>query len=534
MSELGRRQRAAACEKSLHEFVKEFWHILEPQTPLIDGWPLFAMCLHLEAVSAGKIKRLLINISPGSMKSLLVNVFWPAWEWIQNPHYRYVTFSYAAHLTQRDNNRFRELVNSNEYKQLFGNRFTLVKIGEQLVSNNKTGWKVASSVGGVGTGERGDRVILDDPHNVKQRESEKVRGDTVDWFTSAMSNRLNNLETGVIIVIMQRVHQEDVSGFIIDPKRDLGYTHLMIPAEFEPDRKCYTSIGWEDPRHNDGEIFWPERFTADVLRQELSRMGQYDYAGQYQQRPVPKGGAIFRDEWWQYLEMPYHGRPPMGFEYIVASLDPAYTSKQQNDYSALTVWGVWRNRDDEPKVYLIDAWQKRLTLHGSTDERKVRGENDEDNRARTSHEWGLVEWVAYTCKRHKIDRLLIEAKASGLSVAQEISRLYSLEGWGIELVDPRGDKEARAHSIVPLFSDKFIFIPAAVEGNELMPYDFADELMRQCEVFPRGSHDDLVDSMTQALRHLRDVGLAIRREEHHHDVEEAMKYRPTPPPLYEI
>jgi hypothetical protein len=185
MSELGRRQKAALCEQSLYEFVKEFWHIPEPETDLVDGWPLFAMCLHLEAVSRGDIKRLLINISPGSMKSLLVNVFWPAWEWIKNPHYRYVTFSYAAHLTQRDNNRFRELVNSKDYKALFGERFKLVKIGEQLVSNDKTVWKVASSVGGVGTGERGDRVILDDPHNVKQRESEKVRTDTVDLFTSA-------------------------------------------------------------------------------------------------------------------------------------------------------------------------------------------------------------------------------------------------------------------------------------------------------------------------------------------------------------
>src|ERR1700733_15051340 len=110
MGELGRRQGAGECEKSLHAFVMQFWHILEPQTPLVDGWPLHAMCEHLEAVSRGELKRLLINISPGSMKSLLVNVFWPAWEWIHFPHYRYVTFSYAAHLTNRDNNRFRELV----------------------------------------------------------------------------------------------------------------------------------------------------------------------------------------------------------------------------------------------------------------------------------------------------------------------------------------------------------------------------------------------------------------------------------------
>lgn len=532
MSELGRRQKADLCQKDLHAFVLHFWPVLEPQTTMVDGWPLKAMCLHLEAVTEGKIKRLLINISPGSMKSLLVNVFWPAWEWIRYPHYRYVTFSYAAHLTERDNNRFRTLVNSPQYKSLYGNRFDLVKIGETLVSNTKTGWKLASSIGGVGTGERGNRVILDDPHNVAERESEKVRGDTVDWFKSAMSNRLNDMETGAIIVIMQRVHQQDVSGFIIDSPDGLDYVHLMIPAEYESYRHCTTPI-WSDPRTVEGEIFWKERLSAAVLKSEATRMGPYDYAGQYQQRPAPKGGAIFRDEWWQYLEMPWHGRPPMGFEYIVASLDPAYTTKQQNDYSALTVWGVWRNRDDEPKVFLLDSWQKRLTLHGTTAD-KVKNEDEETRFSRTSDGWGLVEWVAYTCKKHKIDRLLIEAKASGLSVAQEMSRLYANEGWGIELVDPRGDKVARAHSVVPLFSDKFIFVPAAAEGNELLPYEFADELMKQAEVFPRASHDDLVDSMTQALRHLRDFGLAVRREERQHDYEEAMRYRPPLPPLYQV
>lgn len=529
MGELGRRQRAGECEKSLHAFVVQFWHILEPQTPLVDGWPLHAMCEHLEAVSRGSIKRLLINISPGSMKSLLVNVFWPAWEWIHFPHYRYVTFSYAAHLTSRDNNRFRELVNSPLYKSYYGSKFGLVKVGEQLVSNDKTGWKIASSVGGVGTGERGNRVILDDPHNVKQRESEKVRGDTVDWFASAMSNRLNDLSKDAIVVIMQRVHQEDVSGYIIS--RDLGYEHLMIPAEYEPERHCSTSIGWNDPRTELNQLFWPERISRETLAHERSRMGPYDYAGQYQQRPVPKGGAIFRDSWWQYYEMPYHGRFPMRFEYIVASLDPAYTAKQQNDYSALTVWGVFRNANDEPKVMLIDGWQKRLTLHGTT-QATIKGEEEEDRVARTQPEWGLVEWVAYTCKRHKVDRLLIEAKASGLSVAQEISRLYSHEGWGLELVDPRSDKTARAHAIVPLFSDGFIFVPTAVEGDLLVPYEFADELIRQSEVFPRGSHDDLVDTMTQALRHLRDVGLAIRREEADRDYQEAHRFKPRVEPLY--
>ena len=164
----------------LIEFVRYFWHILEPKTRLVEGAALEAICRHLEAVTFGEINRLLMNVPPGFMKSLLTDVFWPAWEWgpMDLPHYRYVAFSYAASLTFRDNGRFRDLILSSEYQELWGKKFRARKIGEEKVTNDKTGWKLASSVGGVGTGERGDRVLLDDPHNVKEAESETVRGET--------------------------------------------------------------------------------------------------------------------------------------------------------------------------------------------------------------------------------------------------------------------------------------------------------------------------------------------------------------------
>ena len=156
-------------EEGLHAFVQHFWHILEPQTEFVDGWPLHTICEHLQAVSEGRITRLLINVPPGFMKSLLVDVFWPAWEWATfGPHLRYVTFSYSSDLTRRDNRRFGALVGCREYQELFGDKVVLVKQGEEMVSNTATGWKLASSIGGVGTGERGNRVILDDPHNVKE------------------------------------------------------------------------------------------------------------------------------------------------------------------------------------------------------------------------------------------------------------------------------------------------------------------------------------------------------------------------------
>jgi hypothetical protein len=157
---LDRRQEKKR-QKRLINFVRYFWDVLEPVQPFVEGWCLEALCEHLEAVTAGKINRFLANVPPGFMKSLLVNVFWPAWEWgpMDLGHMRYVTFSYASHLTERDNAKFRDLVKSKKYQDMWGDRIQLVEDGKVKVSNTKTGWKFASSVGGVGTGERGNRII---------------------------------------------------------------------------------------------------------------------------------------------------------------------------------------------------------------------------------------------------------------------------------------------------------------------------------------------------------------------------------------
>lgn len=551
LSELGRRQKIEACEGSLIEFIRQHWHILEPETPLVEGWALDAMCEHLEAVTRGEITRLLINIPPGSMKSLCCNVFWPAWQWGPKnlAHQRYVTFSYAAHLTERDNLRFRNLVGSPEYRDKFGDRFKLQKVGEFLVSNSKMGWKLASSIGGISTGERGDGVILDDPHNVKQGESKIIRTMTVDWFSNAMSNRLNDLLKSWILVVMQRVHEDDVAGRILTS--DLGYEKLIIPAEYEEGRHCHTSIGWTDPRTEEKQNFWEARFPEAALQRIKNTMSPSDYASQYQQRPVPKGGAIFNRDWWEHRPIRInkdgsHRFLPsgVGFDYIVASLDTAYTTKEQNDYSALTVWGTFRNQYGEPKVMLIDAWRKRLSLHGmggDEAEREIIRFDDkyylsraerQSTKGGVSPEWGLAEWVAYTCRLRRVDRLLIESKSAGQSVAQELHRLYGREIFGIDLITPRGDKVARANSVIPLFSGGVICIPCEQDGEYLIPLDYAEDLMTEAEYFPRGSHDDMVDSMVQALKHMRDVGLALRREEYKHEAAEAMKYKPPLKPLY--
>jgi hypothetical protein len=321
----------------LLNFVRYFWHALEPKSrPMVDGWPLEAICLHLEAVTFGDINRLLINVPPGFMKSLLVDVFWPAWEWgpCNMPHLRYVAFSYSDGITTRDNNKMVRLVQSPSYRQLWGERFAMTKLGERRIENDQTGFKLATSVGGIATGERGDRVLLDDPHNVIKAESELEREKTVRFFRESMSNRIND-ENSAIVVIMQRLHENDVSGDIL--AREADHCHMMVPMYFDPLRYPSSAdgmatedpetgeandIGWTDPRALDAEqevlspraldarantLAWPERFSARQVKDFEFELGPYAFAGQYQQSPEPRKGGIFKREYWQCYEVPTEG-----------------------------------------------------------------------------------------------------------------------------------------------------------------------------------------------------------------------------------
>ena len=522
----------------LIEFVRYFWHVLEPVTPFVDGWCLRGMCEHLEAVTNGKILRLLMNVSPGFMKSLLTNVFWPAWEWGPRgmAHLRTVSFSYSSTLTERDNEKFLYLLQSREYQELYGKGVIITKEGVQRISNTMRGWKFASSVGGTGTGERGDRVTCDDAHNVKEAESDTVRQATVRWFDETMQNRINDPKTSAIVVIGQRVHGADVSQKIIEEYPD--YVHFCVPMEYDgrdivDGAKIKTKIGWEDPRWDDGDLAWEERYDNDYL--DGFRKNAFLWNGQYQQSPSIRGGSIIRDDDWKIWDRKAMAAndvkpglfPP--FEFVLASLDGAFTEKKENDYNALTIWGVWIETSIEtrfneqfgtPRLMLIWAWRKRLTLHGKTVLIRP-GETKEEFGDRRRAHWGVVEHVAADCKKFKVNKLIIENKANGFDVAHEMRRLYADESWVTALDDPgRLDKVARAWTVQPLWADGVVWRPDTDWGQ-----DVQDELSR----LPRGAHDDLADSAVAAVRHLNRMGMARRRDESHAAIEE-MIYPSIGPP----
>ena len=518
---LGRIQERGDYENSLISFAEYVWPVVEPAIPFIKGWAIEAIAEHLEAVSYGHLKRLLINVPPGFTKSLLTDCFWPAWEWgpLNRPWTRYMCAAYSNHLTERDNMRCRNIVISDRYRRLWGDRFKISN--EQFTkikfANDRTGWKLATSVGGIGTGERADRVICDDPNNPMEMESEAVRYSTNMWFTEVIPDRLNNPSESAIVVIQQRTHEEDVSGTAI--AREMGYTHLMIPMEHDKGRHCVTVLGineegekvvWEDPREEEFELAWPERFTKEVSENLKRDKGPYAWAGQYQQSPEPRGGSIIKRDYWQLWEEPKFPQ----FEFILGSLDTAYTAKEENDASALTIWGMFRDRANNPKVMLMWAWQERLEFNE------------------------LVQRVIDTCTiskenkpgpRFSVDKLLIEAKASGQSVGQELHRLFRGTGkLGVELINPTvyGDKVARVYAIQHLFADEMIYAPDRA---------YADMVINQCAIFPKGK-DDLVDSVSQALRYLRDCGFALKRDEYSIAANEELMYRSpsTTAPLYSV
>src|SRR5215475_929481 len=292
--ELRQERKRQAQPGGLIPFVRYFWQVIEPETKLVEGWLLDAIAEHLEAVTLGKVTRLLINVPPGSMKSLMVNVFWPAWEWgaMGMAHLRYVSFSYSSGLTERDNLKFKKLVVSERFKELWGDKFALEKEGEIKITNNKTGSKFASSVKGIGTGERGDRVVIDDPHDVHKSESDVVRTDTVRWFRETITDRLNNLDDSAIVIIMQRVHQGDISGFILE--QGWAYTHLMVPMEFETGRAPFNALGWSDPRSEDGDLAWPERFSPEAVANIEREKGSWAYACNPYEAPVLMGDLSLR------------------------------------------------------------------------------------------------------------------------------------------------------------------------------------------------------------------------------------------------
>lgn len=456
------------AEHSLIDFIRIFWSVLEPGRQFVDGWAVHAICEHLEAVSAGQIRRLLINVPPGCMKSLTTNVFWPAWEWGPRgtPSLRYVSASYSQDLTVRDNRRCRSLITSDLYRAFWGNRFELLDEQNAKVrfDNDKTGFKIATSVGGVATGERGDRFIIDDPHNIKESESDLKRAGALQWFTEVVPTRINDATTSAIVVIMQRVHERDVSGLIIS--KELGYEHLILPMEFEPERACSTVIGFSDPRKEDGELLWPDRFPRDYLENDLKPSlrawgGTYAEAGQLQQRPVPRGGGMFQRDDLQLIdrtELPRLVREVRGWDLAATKDSGAYTVGCKMGY------------DPTGRLFILDVHR----FQGSP---------------------GEVESALSACAAldgRKV-RISLPQDPGQAGKAQKAALARLLHGYEVRFSLESGAKEDRAKPLAAQAEAGNLFIVKA---------RWNDVLIHEMTQFPYGEFKDQVDAASRAYSDL--------------------------------
>jgi predicted phage terminase large subunit-like protein len=291
--------RAEQARRSLKAYWQQAWPIVEPGTPLVWGWQLDALVEHLEAVAHRDIKRLVITVPPGSSKSLGTRIMLPTWVWTHDPYHKFLSASYALDLTVRDNLNARRIVMSDWYRETFGRTIAEDDGGKVGFSLDSLGSLKAVTVGsGKTTGFRGDTFLIDDPLNVADANSPVKRAEALEWFRESAQSRINNAATSAIVVIMQRVHEDDVAAQALE----MGYEHLNIPMRWDESYRRATSIGWTDPRTKDGELMFPERFPKEWVDRTEKDMGPYAFAAQYQQTPVPRKGAMFQVERLHMLE----------------------------------------------------------------------------------------------------------------------------------------------------------------------------------------------------------------------------------------
>lgn len=487
------------AEESLADFAIQAWHILEPATELKWGWAMEAICEHLEAVTRGEIKRLLMNVPPGSMKSLLTNVMWPAWEWgpKRMASKRFLSTAHKQDLAVRDNLKCRRLITSEWYQS----RWPLALVGDQNAKtkfeNAETGFREAMAFTSM-TGSRGDRVTLDDPLSVDDATSEAALLAAETTFREALPTRVNN-DDSAIVVIMQRLHEKDTSGIILAER--LPYVHLMLPMRFEPSRRCVTPI-FEDPRKTEGELMFPERFTEATVNELEKTLGDYATAGQLQQRPSPAGGGILKINHFQLW--PANQDLPV-IEYVVQSVDPAFTEKTTGDPTAFTSWGIFSHKGKRGAL-LLDVWAEHLGYP--------------QLRSKLVEEWHTVYGKTDGRKGKKADALLIEQKASGQSLIQDL-RQANLPALPYL---PTTDKVSRAHQAAPILELDILWIPES-RNDPGKPVTWARAFLKELEQFPNAEHDDMVDSFTQSMIYLRDGGWFEMPYAEHDEVESLDYYR---------
>lgn len=472
--------------RSLRDYTAGAWSIVEPNI-FVDNWHIGALCEHLEAVTCGEILYLLVTMPPRHSKSLVLSVLWPTWEWLQLPSYRWVFASYAFSLSVRDSLKRRNIIQSRWYQERWADRYQLIKEQNSKVryENDHQGFMLASSVGGSNTGEGGERIVADDPHNVKKGESEDVRIDTVNWWNIVMSTRRNDMVRSARVVVQQRVHEGDVAGNIIE---EGGAVHLNLPAEFVPTMRCFTSWPgkdgrehtWTDPRTGEGELLNPLRFNEKAITNAQLVLGDYQYAAQYQQNPTPPEGTIIKKEWLRYygpgtaVAVPDWAAATHAMTPLLA-LDCTFKEHKDTDYVAGLAWAMFG-----ADIYLLPVMiHDRLSFTGTIDAvaELVGGKSLDEKRS-----WpGIYPFI-------KIK--LVEDKANGPAIVDTLQhKIPGMLAWS----PGSASKESRMQAVSWRFRAGNVYLPC----EALAPW--IKEYVYELCAFPKAKRDDYADATSEAL-----------------------------------
>lgn len=482
--------QAESIRRDFRQFIREAWHVVEP-APYVHGWHIDALADHLSWVGTD-IRFLVINLPPRTSKSLITAVLYPVWAWLQDPTIQFLTGSYSLQLSQRDSLKSRRLIESRWFQSRYGSRFAFSadeKLKRQY-SNDQGGRRVCTSTDSTTTGEGGNRLLIDDPHNAKEAESEAIREGTLTWWDESLSSRLNQPNKDCWIVNGQRTAQNDLFGHIRRTADQRQVVTLMIPNEFDSKRKCVTAspktgkVLFRDPRTKQGELLCPARIDLESTTR-LKRALKEKYKLQYQQDEKGGGGKILqRDKWkpWTAPEAPE-------CETVITVYDTAFEQGEDNDYSARTDWGIFKQREvlfndktgestlapERHYAILIGAWREKLQYH--------------ELKAEMRRHYRVV----------KHDYTLIEKKASGISLCQDLSRgREPIRGLRKVSVSYGGrvkmDKVERANLASVVLDDGLVYY---------MPRPWAEAVLDECAAFPGGQYDDWVDTVVNALQWLR-------------------------------
>ena len=450
------------CEMSFYEFFKAAWIVVEPAVPLSTNWHHKYICDMLQEeceriiAQKPKTKDIIINVPFRSTKSLIVTVMFPVWAWIKSPKLRFITSSYSATLSIELATKSRDIIFSDWFKRRWGDVFHIKKDQnlKERYENNFVGMRRATSVGGTVTGQGGDFLIVDDPLSPQMASSATERDNANEWYRTTFYSRLNQPDIGVRIIIMQRVHEDDLTGFLLGKETRLKYKHICIPAKSGDGniKPAYLEKFYE----KDTQLFWKDRFSQKILDDYKSALGSYGYAGQLQQTPTPLDSGMIHKDWFKI------DRYRVEDSVVNFVIDPAYTADQKNDPSALLAYTYKENRWQI--VDCVNVYKEFPDL------------------VKFIQQW--VQKNGYTNR----SRIYVEPKASGKSIVQTLVRETGLNVK--EDKPPTKDKVARVSDV-----------SASLESGRvsLLNGDWNDEFLDQLAKFPAAKHDDMVDCLVMAV-----------------------------------